>query len=145
MKNRETSKLLLLGVAGLLLAAVPAMAQFPGDTPDTFRLRLGGIFANIDSTVKLSTSALPGTEVNLSDLGLTGDHKNTFRGEGYWNFAGRSYLDFGFVDYSVSGSHTISKDIAVDGVIYKAGATVAGETRSRFIYGAYRYGIVKNE
>lgn len=143
--NHGIRKLLILGAAGLLLAAVPAMAQFPGDTPDNFRLRLGGIFANINSQVTLSTPTLPGNGVDFPGLGLTPDHKNTFRGEGYWNFAGRSYLDFGFVDYSVSGSHTISKDIDVNGVIYKAGANVAGETQSRFIYGAYRYGIVKNE
>ena len=138
-------KILLTGSAVLLLAAAPARAQFPGDTPDNFRLRLGGIFANIDSTVKLSTPALPGTEVNLSDLGLAADHKTTFRGDGYWNFAGRSYLDFGYVDYTVSGSNTLTQDINVDGVIYKAGASVNTETRSRFIYGAYRYGIVRNE
>ena len=35
-----------------------------------------------------------------------GDTSNTFRGEGYWNFAGRSYLDFGYVKLAEDGSKT---------------------------------------
>ena len=149
MKNAGIRKLVLLGAAGLLLAAGPAMAQsatnFPGNVPDNFRLRLGGIFASLSSDIKLTSEGADGTNVDFPGIGLTPDSKNTFRGDGYWNFAGRSYLDFGFVDYSSSGSKTISKDITWDGVVYKAGATVAGENESRFIYAAYRYGIVKNE
>ncbi len=48
------------------------------------------------------------------------------------------------MDYSTDGSNTISKDIHFGDVIYKAGATVSGETSARYIYAAYRYGFVKN-
>jgi len=121
------------------------MAQFPGDIPDNVRLRVGGIFASLDSKITTSANGDNGTQVNFPELGLTPDNKTTFRLDGYWNFAGRSYLDFGYVNYSVDGSHSISKDIHWNGVVYKAGATVAGENESRFIGAAYRYGIVKNE
>ncbi len=130
--------------AALLLAALPVLAQFPDDVPENARFRLGGIFATLDSRATLSTANLPGTVVDFSDLGITPDHKTTFQGEGYWNFLGRSYLDFGYVDFDASGSHAISRDINFGGAIYKAGATVDAESRTRFIYAAYRFGIFKN-
>ena len=148
MKNVGIRKLMLLGAAGLLLAAGPAMAQsethFPGDSPDNFRMRLGLIFADLDSDVKVSSPSLPGDGIDLTGRGLVDHKKDAFRGDGYWNFLGRSYLDFGFLDYSTDGSNTITKDINFGDVVYKAGATVSGETSARYIYAAYRYGFVKN-
>ncbi len=59
-------KPLLLGAAALLLAAGPAMAHsatiFPGDSPDNFRMRLGMIFADLESDIKLSTPSFRETE-----------------------------------------------------------------------------------
>jgi hypothetical protein len=121
-----------------------AFAQFPGDIPENVRFKLGGVFASLDTKATLSSPELPGNSVDFSDLGITPDHKNTFQGTGYWNFLGRSYLDFGYVNFDVSGSNTITRDIHFGGVTYTAGAEVSGETRSRFIYAAYRYGIFRN-
>lgn len=134
-----------LAAFGFFLAALPAAAQFPGDVPDNFRLRLGEIFANVDSTVRIDDPALPGTLVDLTGEGLIADRKTTFRGEGYWNLAGRTYLDFGYVDYGLSRSSRISRDLNVDGVIYRAGAAVDTDLRTRFLYGGLRYGIVRNK
>jgi hypothetical protein len=134
----------VLGAAALAFASVPARAQFPDDTPDNFRLRVGGLFAKFDSNTTLSKSGTPGDNINLTNLGLVSDTKNTFRGEGYWNFLGRMYLDFGYVDFTLDGTRSITKDIHFNGLVYKAGAEVSGETSSRYIYAAFRYGIIKN-
>lgn len=134
----------VLGAAALLFPAIPALAQFPDEVPDRFRLRLGGIFASFHTETLLSVEGVGGTTIDLTGLGLTPDHKNTFRGDGYWNFLGRSYLDFGFVDYNLSGSRSITKDLVFNGLVYKAGAQVSAETDNRYIYAAYRYGIIKN-
>jgi hypothetical protein len=133
-----------LGAAALLVSAVPAFAQFPGDTPDNFRLRLGGIFANFDSSTKLAANPTEGTDVDLTGSRLVPDHKTAFRGEGYWNFLGRSYLDFGYYGYTLSGSREITRDIEVQDVVYKAGARVEAENSARYIYGGFRYGLIKN-
>src|SRR4051812_20875008 len=135
---------LVLGVAALAFASVPARAQFPDETPDNFRIRVGGIFASFDSNTQVSRAGSPGDNINLNQLGLTSDTKTTFRGEGYWNFLGRMYLDFGYVNFTLDGSRSITRDIHFNGLIYKAGAQVSGETNSRYIYGAFRYGIIKN-
>ncbi|HKF42031.1 MAG TPA: hypothetical protein VKG01_02925 [Thermoanaerobaculia bacterium] len=134
----------VLGAVVLLLASAPAWAQIPEGVPENVRFRIGGIFASFSTEIIASRPGAPGSDINFTSEGLTDDHKNTFRGEGYWNFAGRSYLDFGYVKFSLEGSKQITKDFTFNGDVYKAGAQVSGETSSQYIYGAYRYGIVKN-
>jgi hypothetical protein len=131
-------------IAAGLLAAAPARAQFPGDVPETFRLRLGGIFASLDTRASLSTSNIPDASVDLNNLLGQPDHRTTFRGDGYWNFAGRSYLDFGFLNFTTDSTRTVSQDIIFGNVTYTAGAQVASEDQQRYIYGAYRYEIFRN-
>lgn len=133
-----------LGTAALLLASLPAWAQIPDQVPENLRFRLGGIFASFSTEIIASRPNAPGSDINFTSEGLTDDHKNTFRGEGYWNFAGRSYIDFGYVDFRLEGSKSITKDFTFNGNVYKAGAEVSGETKSQYIYAAYRYGFVKN-
>ncbi|HTO76746.1 MAG TPA: hypothetical protein VMQ61_11790 [Thermoanaerobaculia bacterium] len=136
-------KLLGAAIAAGLLAAAPARAQFPGDVPETFRLRLGGIFASLDTTASLSNSNVPDASFDLNKLLGQPDHKTTFRGDGYWNFAGRSYLDFGFLSFTNDASKMISQDIHFGDATYTAGAQVASENKQRYIYGAYRYELFK--
>ncbi|HKD10987.1 MAG TPA: hypothetical protein VKE50_02885 [Thermoanaerobaculia bacterium] len=133
-----------LGAAALSLVSLPALAQFPDDIPDHVNLRIGGIFASFQNEVAVSKEGASGDTINLTGEHLTPDHKNTFRGEGSWNFLGRSYFDFGYVDFKLDGSHSISRDFVFNGLVYKAGAEVSGESRSRYIYADYRYGIIKN-
>jgi len=133
-----------LGAAALSLVSLPVLAQFPEDIPDNVKLRIGGIFASFQNDVTVSNVGSPGNSIDLTGEHLTPDHKNTFRGDGYWNFLGRSYLDFGYVDFKLDGSRSVTRDIVFNGLVYKAGAEVSAESRSRYIYAAYRYGIIKN-
>jgi hypothetical protein len=133
-----------LGAAALLLSTVPALAQFPDDVPDNFRIRIGGIFADFHSDTKLATNPSEGTDIDLTGSRLVPDHKTAFRGEGYWNFAGRSYFDFGYYGYTLTGSREITLDIEVQDVVYKAGARVEAEHSARYIYAGYRYGLAKS-
>ena len=135
----------VLGAAALAFASVPARAQFPDDIPDTFQIRLGGIFATFNNETQISKAGQTGDLINLPNLGLTPDHKTTFRGDAYWNFLGRFYLDFGYVDFNLSGSRQITRDIHFNGLVYKAGAEVAAETDSRYIYAAVRYALIRNQ
>ena len=137
-------KFLGAAIAAGLLAAAPARAQFPGDVPENFRLRLGGIFASLDTKGSLSTSGVPDADIDLNNLLGQPDHKTAFRGDGYWNFLGRSYLDFGFLDFSRDSTKTISQDIHFGDATYTAGAEVVSKSTQRYIYGAFRYELFKN-
>jgi hypothetical protein len=127
----------------LLLSASSARAQFPGGIPNGLRFRFGGIYANLNSKVTFTTPEVPSGEIDFSRLLGDPDNKFTFRGEGAWNFAGRSFLDFGYVRFSTDNTAQIEQDITFGGVTYTAGAEVTSDTLAQFIYAAYRYGIVK--
>jgi hypothetical protein len=134
-------------LAALLLAAQPLMAQsdstYPGEIPNNMRFRIGAIWAFLDSSTSFSTPSVPGEEIDFTKVFGQPGHKFSFRGDGYWNFLGRSFLDFGYVSFDTKGSRAISKDIHFGGVTYTAGAKVDSESYSRFIGAAYRYGFVK--
>jgi hypothetical protein len=135
---------LSLFAAALLPAAVLAQSSttFPGDIPDNLRFRFGGLYAHTNSTVDFSTPTLPSEPIDLS--GLSPNHKFTFHGEGSWNFAGRSFLDFGAASIATNKTASISQNIDFGGVIYTAGAQVTADSLARTFYAGYRYGFIKN-
>ncbi len=141
--------LLLMAASGLLLAAAPAQAQFPGDVPDTFRLRLGGMYAWFNTNVTFQENITQGGPlgggVSLEDVFRVPSPRAGFSGWGSWNFAGRSFIDFGYVGFSRSRMATISRDIIFGDTTYKAGASVSATMKSSLPYLDYRYGFVKND
>ena len=137
-------RLLGAAFAAGLLWALPARAQFPDSIPDTIRFRVGGIYATLNQEASLSHTGEPGFAINLEDALGQPNHKFAFRGDASWNFAGRSYLDFGFLSITSDRTHTISRDISFGDVTYTAGAEVASEEEQRYIYGAYRYNFFNN-
>lgn len=137
------------GILGaLLLAAAPVLAQsdstFPGDVPNNIRFRVGAIWALLGTSTSFSTPEIPGASIDFTKVFGQPGHKFSFRGDGYWNFAGRSFLDFGYVSFDTKGSRAISQDIHFGGVTYTAGAQVDSDSYSRFIGAAYRYEFIKS-
>ena len=141
--------LFLMTVSGLLLAAAPAQAQFPGDVPDTFRLQLGAMYAwfntNVTFQENITQGGTLGGGVSLEDVLRVPSPKAGFSGWGSWNFAGRSFIDFGYVAFSRSRMATISRDIIFGDTTYTAGASVSATMKSSLPYLDYRYGFVKND
>ena len=68
-----------------------------------------------------------------------------FSGWGSWNFAGRSFVDFGYVGFSRGRMETLSGDVIFGDTTYKAGASVSATMKSSLPYLDYRYGFVKND
>jgi hypothetical protein len=140
--------LMAMSAAGLLLAAVPARAQFPDKVPDTFRISLGAEYAWFNTNVSYTqfVAGVPvGTSINLEDITrLPNSHVGPAL-YGYWNFLGRSYIDFGFAYFNRSRTTTISRDIVFGDATYTAGASVDTSFKSTCPYVGYRYGFVKND
>lgn len=133
----------------LLFAASRAQAQFPGDVPDTFRLRLGGMYAWFDTEVTFQENITEGgpigAGVSLEDvLGMPAS-KAGFAARGYWNFAGRWFVDFGYTGFSRSREESIARDFGFGDVTYTVGASVSASMKSHLPYLDFRYGIVKND
>lgn len=144
---------LFLAASALLLAAGIASAEssdtFPGAVPDTFRLRVGGMYAwfNTDVTFQENvTSGGPvGSGVSLEDaLGLQSSHAG-YALRGYWNFVGRFYVDFGHTGFSRGRTETISQDFNFGDVTYTAGASVETKMKSSLPYLDFRYGFIKSD
>jgi hypothetical protein len=135
-----------MAVLGLLLVAVSARAQFPGTTPDTFRLQLGGMYAFTDTTVQFTqtTGAFAGQSINLENVSGLPTSKFGFQASGYWNFAGRSFLDFSYINLNRTRTRTISRDIIFGDTTFTAGASVTSSFKSSYPYLAYHYGFVKS-
>ena len=133
--------------AVLLLAAAPARAQFPGQVPDTFRITLGAQYDWFHTDVQFTqlVNGVPGTSVNFENIGgLPKSHVGPSLW-GYWNFAGRSNVDFGFVYFNRSKTTTISQDIVFGDTTYTAGASVDSSFKTSFPYLAYRYEFIKTD
>src|SRR5262249_57636498 len=116
---RKSLYRLSLGAAAMLVLSLPALAQIPEGVPENIRFRIGGIFASFSTEIQASREGHPGTGINFTSEGLTDDHKNTFRGEGYWNFLGSSYLDFGYVDFRLEGSTSKHREFVFNGNTYQ--------------------------
>src|SRR5262245_25238776 len=118
-------RLLGAAIAAGLLWSSTARAQFPDNVPENIRFRVGGLYALLKTEASLSTTGEPGITIPLNDLLGEPDHKFAFRGDAYWNFAGRSYLDFGFLNISTDSTKSITRDIHFGDVTYTAGSEVA--------------------
>jgi hypothetical protein len=141
----------LLAVAALLLAAGVASAQnqFPGDVPDTFRLRLGGTYAWFNTNVTFQENLTPGgpigSGVSLEDvLGVPGS-TGGFDARGAWNFLGRFYVDFGYSGYTRSQTATLAQDFSFGDSTYTVGSSVSASMKSQLPYLDFRYGIIKTD
>jgi hypothetical protein len=143
----------LIAVATLVLGAGVASAEssdtFPGDVPNTFQLKLGGMYAFFSTDVTFQENLTPGgpigTGVSLEDVvGLPGS-KPGFVARGDWNFVGRFFLDFGYTGFSRSSTRSISRDFTFGDATYTAGASTSATAKSQLPYVDFRYGIIKNE
>jgi hypothetical protein len=134
------SSVLALGVTGI------ARADFPPNIPDKFQFELGGTFAQIDSTASLGTKGGGvAATINFSDIFDLPVNNSAPRLDGFWRMSGRSYLDFGYVEYNQSGARQIEQDVDFGGDTLGAGATVTAFYDTSFPYAAYRYDFLQHE
>ena len=134
MKSRR-SPLPAASLLALCLAS-PALAQYGSSyasvkgMDERFRLDLGGFFQKFDTMLRLDSPSLgAGTTVNLEpDLGLP-THATSFRADGYLRFGRHGRVEFGFLTFSRSAAHTITKDIEFGDHVYHAGVTTDSKLR----------------
>jgi hypothetical protein len=124
----------------LVLSAVPALAGFPGDTPDRFQFVLGGMATTLDTQASLGRkgSTLSAT-INFESTGGLPGSATVFRGEGWWRFTKRQYLDFGYFGVTRTADRELKEDISYGDYVFKAGAELHSKFGSSFPYAGYRY------
>jgi hypothetical protein len=138
-----------LAGALLLAAAEPALAQFPGDVPDTFRLSVGGMYAWFSTDVTFQENLTPGGPIgggiNMEDLLHQPSSRPGLAARGYWHFFDHFYLDFGYVGFWRSRTESIAQDISFDSVTYTAGASVKSSMNSQLPYLDLRWNFIQSD
>ena len=149
MKPDSTWLRRLATVAGVLLFAATAQAQFPSDVPDTFRLSAGGMYAWFTTNVTFQENLTAGGPIGggISLQPVTGLPSSTggFTARGYWQPLNRFYIDFGYTIFTRSNTRGVSVDIPFGGVTYTAGASVSTSMKSQLPYVDLRYNFVQND
>ena len=106
---------------------VPPAAAIPRHRllSDTFRLSLGGFYADSTTEARLSTPAGGvGADVNFEDaLGLD-ERKLVGEATAYWRFGERWRLDLNYFSLNRSASRTLASQIDWGGNTYPVGTTV---------------------
>ncbi len=138
----------LLAVAAASVPALPAGAAepgFPGDVPDSFRLRLGTVVGSFDTNFAYSTDrgGLGGL-VNFENLLGVDSSSTSFRLEGSWRIGRRSSIEFGYFGFDRSGSRAPQRDFQFLIFTILAGTAVETELSSQVATAAYRYNAYDN-
>ncbi len=137
---------LALGVASLPTSlAGAAEAGFPGDVPDSFRLRLSTVVGSFDTNFAYSTDrgGLGGL-VNFESLLGVDSSSTSFRLEGSWRVGRRSSVEFGYFGFDRSGSREPQRDFQFLVFTILAGTAVETELSSKVATAAFRYNAYDN-
>lgn len=117
-----------------------------GDIPDRVQLMLGGTAAELATGASLTSDAIgAGTAIDFESLFDIPGSDQAVRLDGYWRMTGRSYLDFGYVQFNRSGSRQLTEDVTWGDYTLQSGALVTGAFDSRFPYLAYRYDFLQED
>jgi hypothetical protein len=126
-------------------AAAPARADF-GEVPDHIQISVGGTAAELVTSASLVPESVgAGASVDFESLfNIPGD-KQAVRLDGYWRFAQRQYIDFGYVQFNRSGSRQIDEDVTWGDFTFETGAFVTATFDTRFPYAAWRYDFLHED
>jgi len=98
--------------------------------------RLEYVWFNTGQTFQETTTraTLACPEINVENVLRLPDSKSGFLGSGYWNFAGRSFVEVGWVGFAKSRTETIAQDIILGDTTYTAGASISTSIKSSMPY-----------
>ncbi|KPJ98638.1 MAG: hypothetical protein AMJ60_07610 [Desulfobacterales bacterium SG8_35] len=134
-------------LAGLLLSAVSALASEESPVgKDTFKLAAGVFLPAIDSQLRINSKTLgTGTIIDLEDdLGFDEDVTLGVLG-GYWRFAKKHRLYFGYYGFDRNTSAAIDKEIVIDDTTYVVGAELKSNWDIDFVFASYGYSFFQGE
>ena len=136
---------LLFFAASLLIFPVSALAKEKGYGPgqDKWKFALGGFFPSIETKVKIDGTEV-GDKLELEDLGLS-DDDSLWRLDGYWRFAQKHRLAFGYYGFERDGSIGISEQIEVGDIVIPVDAFVSTELNLDFYTIQYMFSYFQGE
>jgi hypothetical protein len=139
--------------AGLFFAMMalglgqPGIAQAEedgyGPGQDRWKFELGGFFPAIDTELEVNGTNV-GTVIDLEDLGYD-ENESIFRLDGYWRFARKHRLGFGFYQFNREGNTVLTRDINIGDQTFPLNARTSSELDLGFYTIDYRYSLYQSE
>ena len=147
MANWNYGRLLIfaLGITGMILFTTSAFAAEESKVgTDILRLNIGGFLPAIDSQVSVTSKNLDsGTSIDLeNDLGFN-DDVDIFRIDGYWRFAKRHRLYFGYFSFDRDANKIITEQIQIDDKLFDVGVGVYSNWNIDFFQASYAYSFIQ--
>ncbi len=132
-----------LVMAALFMLPDRVMAQEGwGPGQDKWKFELGGYFPAISSEMKVNVGD---ASIDLENfLGLS-ENESVARLDGYWRFAKKHRLGFGYYGLRRDVTHGFSDNITIGGQVWPVGAQVSTELDMDFFTVAYAYSFIQNE
>ncbi|MGB6378491.1 MAG: hypothetical protein WBG24_17395, partial [Syntrophobacteria bacterium] len=119
--------LLFTIVSSVFILRGNVLAEDEGYGPgtDKWKFALGGYFPSIDTKLKIDGTQI-GDELDLEGLGFS-DNDSLWRLDGYWRFAQKHRLAFGYYGFERDGSIGISEQIKIGDIVIPVNAFVSTE------------------
>jgi len=128
--------------AGLLLPGNAKAEEGYGPGTDRFKINLGAYFPAISTDMQVNVSD---DNIDLEEtLGLSED-ETVLRLDGYWRFAERHRLGFGYYRLNRDASTVFQDDFEIGGETWYAGAKVDSELKLDFFQLNYMYSFYQGE
>jgi hypothetical protein len=145
MTSISKTALRIAAPMALLVAGQAAMAETSYLTTDNeFKVVIGGILANFDTSVGLNGNANNGTVIDLDSPNQSKNAGNVFFG-GEWRFLGRNRLSAMYFTTSKRRSKTFDQTITIGEDTLLPPTTVDSYAKNDFFFVSYQYSFVRHE
>jgi hypothetical protein len=114
-----------------------------GPGTDKWKFALGGYFPSMNTKLKIDGIQV-GDNIDLENLGFSED-ESVWRLDGYWRFAKKHRLNFGYYQLNRDGSTGISDSIEIGDIVIPIDAQVASELKLGFYTIDYMYSFYQGE
>ena len=126
----------------MLPGKVMAADEGWGPGQDKLKFALGGYFPSVNSDMRV---AINDSDINLEDsLGLSNDDA-LWRLDGYWRFAKKHRLGFGYYGFNRDATKALDKELIIDGQPWYVGALVQTDWTMDFYTLSYAYSFYQGE
>jgi hypothetical protein len=131
-------------MASLFILQGTAMASEGGWGPgqDRWKFQLGGYFPSINSDMQIEIND---TDIDLEEkLGLD-ENDALWRVDGYWRFARKHRLKFGYYGFDREASKSLVEDLTIGDEVWYAGAFVKTDWTMDYYTLSYLYSFYQGE
>jgi len=143
-------KMHAISLAGLIMLALSTSGGAWADQElikqgeETFKINLGGIITQSNTSLRLDSSSGQSRAVDLEDAGLSEDSTG-FLGWATWRFAAKHRIGLQTFSIQRNGTKTTTQTIELGDNVVPAGTTLSAESEAQFLIANYQYSFVKND